>query len=978
MSDLNYFNLHSCTFNMHGFNNGIAMVKQLCQDFDIIILQEHWLSKANLYKLDNIDPNYRAFGLSSMEGKLADGILSGRPFGGVAILWKQSLSHLLSIEKKDETNGKLLSVKLRGIGVQDIIISCVYFPCYKSSNDYIIELSDSIAYLENVLNAYPNAQHIIAGDLNFECSSKKCNKGFDLFNKFSTDYGLVCCDDFVVNQSIAYTYDHVGLDNQSWLDHFFITKDLKNFVLQSCVIDDGCNMSDHLPLSCVLQIPLQSNLNRNSINSDSGCRPVYKDRWDKADLIGYYFKTDRLLQSLSVPTTLLSCPIGCRCAHHLSVINAYYEELVNRLKIASSEHVPKIPVNSLKSFWNDNLNTLKQKSIDMHDLWRQIGSPKTGIINDVRIKVKLEYKLAIKQAVDSEREQGVKLEKILCHKDSSNFWKCWNKVSNKSSSNLCDNVAGHSNSKNIAQAFQAYFSGNFVNSSDDVTALREFQSLFYSLKCSKNLKIEQLPSDFVTNDCIELCISKLKCGKAAGHDGLVSEHVTNSHPIIIDHFRLLFAMFVNHAFIPEAFNMGIIVPIVKDKRGDCGSLDNYRPITLSPLISKIFESFLLEKFTNYLQPDELQFGFRKKLGCAHAIFAFRNVVEYFNDKGSNVYIGALDASKAFDRLNHYKLYSTLIDRGLPIYFIELVINWYNNLYACVRWNGVFSYSFPVKSGVRQGSILSPALFNIYVNCLITNLRSLNYGCWISNCYLGCFMYADDMILVSASVLELQKMLDTCCSIGASIGLTFNAKKSQCLMIGPNNFIKPVTLNLNGMSLPWVEKIKYLGVWICSARHFQLDFSESRRKFFVSINSIFYHSKFSSDLVKLQLFESHCLPLLTYGLGSLNIGNKQLKELGSWWNSVYRKIFGYNKWESVKEVICRLGRLDFGHLINMRHILMLKNMHSCNNSVILNLLKHSRCASEILKVEKIYNIHIAWSVAKIKAMIYNSFRSICEI
>jgi len=181
-----------------------------------------------------------------------------------------------------------------------------------------------------------------------------------------------------------------------------------------------------------------------------------------------------------------------------------------------------------------------------------------------------------------------------------------------------------------------------------------------------------------------------------------------------------------------------------------------------------------------------------------------------------------------------------------------------------------------------------------------------------------------------------------------------------------------------MSLPWVEKIKYLGVWICSARHFQLDFSESRRKFFVSINSIFYHSKFSSDLVKLQLFESHCLPLLTYGLGSLNIGNKQLKELGSWWNSVYRKIFGYNKWESVKEVICRLGRLDFGHLINMRHILMLKNMHSCNNSVILNLLKHSRCASEILKVEKIYNIHIAWSVAKIKAMIYNSFRSICGI
>ena len=178
------------------------------------------------------------------------------------------------------------------------------------------------------------------------------------------------------------------------------------------------------------------------------------------------------------------------------------------------------------------------------------------------------------------------------------------------------------------------------------------------------------------------------------------------------------------------------------------------------------------------------------------------------------------------------------------------------------------------------------------------------------------------------------------------------------------------------SLPWVDKIKYLGVWISSAKHFKLDFSETRRKFFVSINSILYHSKFSSDLVKLQLIESHCLPLLTYGLDSLNISNSQLNELGSWWNSVYRKIFGYNKWESVKEVICRLGRLDFRHLINMRRILLFKNMHSCSNSIILGLLKQSSCLSELVCIQNVHNIRIMWSEAKIKALTYTSFHTIC--
>ena len=106
--------------------------------------------------------------------------------------------------------------------------------------------------------------------------------------------------------------------------------------------------------------------------------------------------------------------------------------------------------------------------------------------------------------------------------------------------------------------------------------------------------------------------------------------------------------------------------------------------------------------------------------------------------------------------------------------------------------------------------------------------------------------------------------------------------------------------------------------------------------------MFSNLKYASDIVKLQLMESYCLPLLTYALECLNTKPALLQEINSWWNSAFRRIFGYNIWESVKEVICRLGRLDLVHIINLRRLLFLKHFSHSNNKVVRDLatlLKH---------------------------------------
>jgi len=122
-----------------------------------------------------------------------------------------------------------------------------------------------------------------------------------------------------------------------------------------------------------------------------------------------------------------------------------------------------------------------------------------------------------------------------------------------------------------------------------------------------------------------------------------------------------------HGFVPDGFGSGIVIPLLKDKLGNPNDLGNYRGITLIPVISKLFELVLLDICAPYLNTDDLQFGFKKNVGCSNAIFLLSESAEYFNSRGSSIFLAALDFRKAFDRVNHYKLFSSLIRANVPIW-----------------------------------------------------------------------------------------------------------------------------------------------------------------------------------------------------------------------------------------------------------------------------------------------------------------------
>ena len=133
-------------------------------------------------------------------------------------------------------------------------------------------------------------------------------------------------------------------------------------------------------------------------------------------------------------------------------------------------------------------------------------------------------------------------------------------------------------------------------------------------------------------------------------------------------------------------------------------MNNYRPIALVTIASKIFEIIVLDVIEAFIATCDNQFGFKKKHAPEHCIYALKNVISYYNWFGSPVYTCFLDASKGFDRVEHWSLFKKLIDRNVPLVVVRILVHWYRQQTLCVKWGRNTSSFFTVSNGVRQGAV----------------------------------------------------------------------------------------------------------------------------------------------------------------------------------------------------------------------------------------------------------------------------------
>jgi len=177
-----------------------------------------------------------------------------------------------------------------------------------------------------------------------------------------------------------------------------------------------------------------------------------------------------------------------------------------------------------------------------------------------------------------------------------------------------------------------------------------------------------------------------------------------------------------------------------------------------------------------------------------------------------------------------------------------------------------SHFFKLTAGVRQGGVLSPYFFAIFVDDIVHQIIDCNVGCYFRNMCVSIFLYADDIILLCPSVNGLQRLLRVCERAIEDIDMNINASKTVCMRIGPRSDATCASLTLcNGTQLKWVDTCKYLGVHFLRGRNFRCTFEDVKKKFFSSFNAVYSKiGRFASEEVVLNLLNTKCISSMLYG------------------------------------------------------------------------------------------------------------------
>ena len=151
-----------------------------------------------------------------------------------------------------------------------------------------------------------------------------------------------------------------------------------------------------------------------------------------------------------------------------------------------------------------------------------------------------------------------------------------------------------------------------------------------------------------------------------------------------------------------------------------------------------------------------------------------------------MYLCFIDASKAFDRINYWHLCTKLLNRGLPLLVVRMFVFWFTMQSFVVKWSNIYSAPFNSSNGLRQGGILSPIYFNVFIDDLSIRLSKSGVGCYVNNTCFNHLFYADDSVLLAPSPSALQTLISICELYAKENELVFNEQKTVCMSVLPRS------------------------------------------------------------------------------------------------------------------------------------------------------------------------------------------------
>ena len=774
---------------------------------------------------------------------------------------------------------------------------------------------------------------ILCGDWN--CDLGRRSAQVRQFNDFIENNSLFLSWDSV-NAKQDTTYNYIELNQSSCLDHFAVSEGMFNAISKYSVVHSGSNMSKHSVVLCTFCV---SDFKRMKMCKDTKCEKVLWHKVTEQHVSKYKDIIDELLNNVHINKEVLACNNNtCTCLEHCEYIDMLCFELINVCISAGKRAFPMSKAGN-KSIpdWDDIAKPERDGSLFWHWLWIECGRPRNGVIADVMRSTRAKYHYTVRKLKkEAEKRTRVKLAESICSNQSRDLWTEIRKINGraKTVSPVIDEC--HSD-YDIANLFASKYDQLYQSVPTSPFELE-------NVKCEiKNRILSEANTCNINVEDLRKCVCKLRKAKSDGEFGTYSDHFIYASDELLVLISLLFNAMFTHGYTADALLHSVIVSIPKDIKAGINNSENYRGISLCIALCKMMDMLIINKYSDKLFTSDLQFAFKEQHSTNMCTSVLKETIFQYAKHKSSIFGCLLDASKAFDRVHFGKLFDILLNRELPGVVLRLLLDCYTRQVIKTRWGSAMSDQFTALNGVRQGGVLSPILFSVYFDELMTRLKQQPAGCKIGSYFMGAICYADDVTLLCPSLRGLQKMLDVCEQFGSEYNVLFNSKKTVCCHFGSKAKTDDFSVSLNGAKLRWDSCVKHLGNKVNRNLDDEDDVTYKSGVFMSYVNKLMANFGFTKSEILIKLFGFYCTSY--YGTVLWDLNSACVKRFYVCWNKAIRKIFSLPNICHTVLLPYIAGCLYIKEEIVNRFIQYVKCMMSCRNNHVHNLMKYCISSSQ---------------------------------
>ena len=672
--------------------------------------------------------------------------------------------------------------------------------------------------------------------------SKRCNQDLvgNNYGKKLAEYCIASKSYIVNGRTIGDLQGKLTCFEQngaSTVDYAIASDSMHKYISKFQILEPSC--SDHCPIMMELNTQKQCNAKSTGITAISP--PI---RWNE--------KTKMLL-SLKMQTSqtkTLSNEINelLDSSGNIDTIVEKLNEVYNIQNSAQRRPRKKNKKSKPKKWYDKSCYELASKLKNTAKLLTD--SPNNPHLRGSLCKTRKEYRKLIKFKRQEWKKQMVtQLEKI----EANNPKEYWNLV-NELREKKCDSTSFDT------ESFTCFFEKLYSLSKKD----RDVQD--YVDKHLNNIPKEITIPNFVMDELIK-AIRLLKNNKAAGPDKIIAEMLKATPTDLLSLILKIMNTIKTTCHYPSSWALGITSLLYKE--GDDEDPNNYRAITVTAALSKVFAIMLNERLENWSISNNVmrieQIGFQKKSRTSDHLFVLKTVIDFYKSQGQTVYVCFVDFQKAFDCVWRNALLYKLLKQGMNPLLVKLIQSMYCNTSQTLKINSGITRAFRTYRGVRQGCILSPRLFNLFINDIPGIFDQSCKPIHMSHSLkLSCLMYADDLVILSESPSGLQSCLDKLETYTEKWGLKLNLKKTKIMIFrNRSNKIKPQFF-FGGNQVEITDQYKYLGTIVTNNGSFKANETNLKKKglraSFIISKNIGPHSKPSTAI---KIFEKVVEPILLH-------------------------------------------------------------------------------------------------------------------